>query len=282
MPEQKEPYKIEPNNWFVAKPYGFAFYDRSSGASTPAKRVIWLPISPSNIQTTTPMATNVITTLYGIVEEHSEIRHYDIVISGTTGIAPKHIGFLNEKENKVNSSSASTISSGRSSFDLGSKVPVAAAFIDSITDLASVDKANESGVDPLQTGYYAFHKLYQFFLMYKEDTAGRKPDNTKEVTKRKRHPLTFLNYKDNIQYDCAPTTFSLVRSAENPMLYNYSIVLRAYNLKTITSDNAAEDIFKIAEDLGLFGGLSSGETDSDVFAEFSDAASAVGSFLGGL
>src|SRR5665213_1438313 len=77
-----EPYEVTSTNWYKSLPYGFAFFDIGSKASDNAKSTIWLPISPNNITTTTNFATNVITTLYGVVEEHSEVRFYDITISG--------------------------------------------------------------------------------------------------------------------------------------------------------------------------------------------------------
>lgn len=288
MADKKVPYKIEPENWFKAKPYGFAFYDRSSSdkKDAPAKRTVWLPISPQNIQVTTPMATNVITTLYGVVEEHSEVRYHEITISGTTGISPKYVGYLDStsvpKAGKDKKMTSDQISSGRLSFDLGSKVPAFGTFIDSVTDLAGATPTNESGLDVTKTGYYAFHKLYQFFLLYKEDTAGNKPNATKTTIKRKRHPLTFLNYKDNIQYDCVPLVFNLTRSATDPMLYNYTIQLRAYNLDTIVSSNDAKSFLEAADQLGLFANTGAESSASDDFADIADLAGAVGSFLGGL
>jgi len=283
MADQEEPYKIEPNNWFSAKPYGFAFYDRSSGVVSAPKRTVWLPISPSNIQVSTPMATNIITTLYGVVEEHSEVRYYDITISGTTGIAPKYIGYPESKTVKNEDDDVAPISRGRTAFDIGEKIPFLSTFIDQISSLAIAKEENIKGTDDKQTGYYAFHKLYQFFLMYKQDTAGSKPDSTESALKRKRHPLTFLNYKDNVQYDCVPLVFNLTRSADNPMLYNYTIQLRAYNLKTIVSNRVTDSFLLSADKLGLFGGTgSSDKSKSDKFADIADLASAVGSFLGGL
>jgi len=55
-----------------------------------------------------------------------------------------------------------------------------------------------------------------------------------------KHPLQFLNYKDGNQYDVAPVNFVLTRSIESPMLYNYTIQLKAYNLRSI--NKAATDV----------------------------------------
>jgi hypothetical protein len=42
-------------------------------------------------------------------------------------------------------------------------------------------------------------------------------------------PLYFVNWKDDECFSCVINTFSLTRSAENPMLYMYEIHMRAYS-----------------------------------------------------
>ena len=106
----------------------------------------------------------------------------------------------------------------------------------------------DSGINPKTSGYLAFHNLYRFLLLYKQDAAGL-------ITNKPyaRHPLTFLNYKDNLQYDCAIMKFDLKRSATQPMLYNYTIIMRAYNLKTIGSGLEAGAVGDKLSELGLDG-----------------------------
>jgi hypothetical protein len=79
-------YKVESQNWYSAKPYGFKMNTRDGATFT-----MFLPISPSNLNISTNFATNLIPTLYGTIEEHSEVRYYDITIEGTTGMAPKFV-----------------------------------------------------------------------------------------------------------------------------------------------------------------------------------------------
>jgi len=227
-------YTTNPNNWYKALPYSFMFTDRNGNSTT-----VHLPILPSNISTITHFATNVVTSLYGIIEEHSEVRFYDITISGTTGITPRFIADID---------SVSTISAtGRESFkysaaiDLGGFLPEITNTINQVRNMAdNIGQAvkgtdNNSGVTPAETGYTAFHNLFKSFLKYKNDAAG--------VTSQipiKQHPIQFMNYKDSIKYDCAPLNFTLTRSAENPMLYNYNIKLRCYNLRGIDSNDGLE------------------------------------------
>ena len=275
----QDQYTIKPGNWYQSLPYGFAFYGKDTGKGAPAKKTVWLPIAPNNLQITTPMATNIITTLYGIVEEHSEIRYHDIVITGTTGMMPKYIGYPEDNKQLKDISSP-----GRTSFELGHPAynfPFLGGFIEAVGNLVEATEngpKNKTGTNELQTGYYAFHKLYQFFLAYKADTAGEKPTTTATQTpKRKRHPLTFLNYKDNTQYDCTPVTFNMVRSVDDPMLYNYTIILKAYNLKTISS-NEETDAF--LADAARFG-IGVNDKEQPDFSDIADIAGRAGALLGG-
>src|SRR5690349_19439102 len=87
-------YSLESQNWYSAKPYGFKASLRDGRTV-----VMFLPISPSNLTISTNFATNLIPTLYGTVEEHSEIRYFDITIEGTTGMAPKFVApYIGGKE----------------------------------------------------------------------------------------------------------------------------------------------------------------------------------------
>lgn len=118
-------------------------------------------------------------------------------------------------------------------------------------------KPHESGITLSSTGYYAFHKLYLFFNDYKKNimknaeppsldlsvdgalnaVAGAVPGGKAILDavnkKNPTTPLSFINYKDNNKYSCIINKFTLTRDIANPMLYNYSIQLRGYNLQPI-------------------------------------------------
>ena len=79
-------------NWYRQRPYAFRFTNRNGVANT-----FYLPIAPSNITINTHFATNVITTMYGTVEEHSEQRYYDITIAGTTAMMPRYYKLIEEQ-----------------------------------------------------------------------------------------------------------------------------------------------------------------------------------------
>lgn len=240
-------YEIIHNNWYTAKPYGFRFTPRDGKQST-----MFLPISPSNLTISTNFATNLIPTLYGTVEEHSPVRYYDIVIEGTTGMAPKFIEEGNQNKKPKLGRASFEISQGLSNI-AGGFFSKTLGLVDQIKNKASelisgVPKA-QTGIFLDQTGYLAFHNLYIFLLKYKKDAAG--VDGSTKI--REKHPLTFFNYKDNNEYDVVVKNFTLRRSAENPMLYYYQITLRGYNLRSADSKDVADQTADRLAALGLDG-----------------------------
>jgi hypothetical protein len=260
-------YEPLPDNWYKSQPYAFKAQRDKGQIYT-----FYLPISPKNLNITTHFATNVITTLYGTVEEHSEQRYFDIVISGTTGFAPQFVSEV--KSNKVGPPSSvsakSLTQSGRKRYNdisistaLGGFFPKTSAKLEQVLNQAgSVAKAisgsnrHEVGVFNNTSGYIAFHNLYKFLLEHKRSassgTALSKKDFKDSMSPGKgvNSPLQFVNYKDNNQYSCVVQRFVLERSADNPMLYNYTINLRAYDLRPIAKDQPPE-LRNRFKDLGL-------------------------------
>jgi hypothetical protein len=262
--------KYEPisKNWYKQLPYTFAFTNKNN-------QTTWfnLPISPSNINITTHFATNVIATMYGTVEEHSEQRYFDITISGTTGMGPK---YYREKSDPLGESDKLADSDKKGAKRLGFE-PQSKLFgnlggfarrsrdllnktLESASGVAGILKPDDaviSGIADDANGYVAFHNFYLFLLKYKKDVAS--PNIS-----RQGHPLQFINYKDNNQYDVSITNFQLTRDQRSPMLYNYNITMRAYNLRN------ADRVLKAAglslSDVGL------GGVETSAFAKLSNGA----------
>jgi len=266
-------YQPKSQNWYSAQPYGFKLTQRDNSIFT-----MFLPINPSNLTITTNFATNVIPTLYGTVEEHSEVRYYDISIEGTTGIAPRYV-----VPSKSSPSDAYTASSpGRLSFPISEGISSALGgffaqtlgtiqkIAQTASDLINGAPKPKRGFDDAVSGYMAFHNLYRFLLQYKKDAAGEA--GLKGV--RKDHPLVFFNYKDNNQYNVAVEKFVLRRTAADPMLYFYSIQLRGYAL----DDTVGDIIDNIGERYGVLG--VDGVKDSSLFSKMKNLSSGVKSIVG--
>lgn len=283
---KKGTYTIAAANWYTAKPYGFKATFKNGGTA-----VMFLPINPNNLTITTNFATNVIATLYGTVEEHSEVRYYDITIAGTTGIAPRFVAPEVKLGGDVDPGAAynSTRRTGRSSFEVvNSLVPSAGGFFSKTIALANqtlnkaVDLVNgaplaKSGLDPNNSGYVAFHNLYRFLLQYKKDASGTSGTGGT----RSKHPLVFFNYKDGNQYDVAVRGFTMTRSVDNPMLYNYTIQLRGYNLQSSNRKEINEDLQKRLADLGL-NGVDGSSLLGDIKTASSKVKGIIGSLVGGI
>ena len=275
---QVERYEIRKENWYQALPYGFRRFTRSG-----LMQSIYLPISPENITIVTHYATNVITTLYGTVEQHSEQRYFDITIEGTTGMAPTYpdtftTGGTAEKSYRASfhvtdKNWGSASAGGFFASTLGRYNRIA----NKAQDLIS-PQVNETGINLYNTGYAAFHRLYKFFQEYKIDTAGL--EATKQ-RKKGKHPLTFLNYKDNNQYQCALTGFTLKKSANDPMMYRYSIVLRAYNLAPLSMPTVGQSYKDRLRALGL-DGVKGSSILGDIKKTVGGAKDILGAAAGGL
>jgi hypothetical protein len=280
----KNTYTISEQNWYTAKPYGFKARFKNGGSA-----VMFLPINPNNISITTNFATNVISTLYGTVEEHSEVRYYDITISGTTGMAPRFVSPDLKESGDVDPGAAysSVRRKGRSTFSVANSLSAGGFFAKTLgianqikqkaADLLDGGPKAKTGISPDNSGYVAFHNLYRFLLQYKKDASG----TSGKGGTRKHHPLTFFNYKDNNQYDVAVRGFTMVRSADNPMLYNYTIQLRGYNLQTSNRKAIDEDLTKRLEDLGL-SGVDGSSLLGNIKSISSQAKGIIGSFVGGI
>lgn len=240
-------------NWYRQRPFAFIFTNQKGKTNT-----FYLPIAPSNININTHFATNVITTMYGTVEEHSEQRYYDITIAGTTAMIPRYYKVVEDQTADPTSGNM-----GRSGFAVKSSFSdIAGGFfkrtlsilentINQATDLFGGSDKPSTGVDLKKTGYVAFHNFYKFLLAYKKDTASAGIRKTKPGISA--HPLRFVNYKDNNQYDVSVKEFQLTKDSGDPFLYNYNIVLRAYNLRSADTQEFAPDITNRKEELGLDG-----------------------------
>lgn len=250
-----QPYNTPASNWYKALPYGFKFTTRYGKSY-----MFYLPINPENIRITTHWGTNVVPTLYGTIEEHTEQRYFDIILSGTTGFAPRHVasfeaGGASEKTpgrlSYANDTSGVGIDPGAAGGFFQKTIGAINQTLETVNSMAENFKGVQvqSGINPNTSGYLAFHNFYRFLLAYKSDAAG--VGNSR--VSRKKHPLNFVNYKDNQIYDCAVLRFDLTRDAADPMLYKYQIVLRGYNLRAPQDGAPDAKLQDRLADLGLDG-----------------------------
>jgi len=210
-----------------------------SGASSDSVFSVVLPISPSNISVSTPVASNLTVTLNGIDEKHNGAPLRNITISGTTGVAPFRLDKYGRSGQPQNQSVleqlgrdlfANTIQSlnnlgnainGRendSLLDTSLLTPPTPAAEDSVRNLdKQINDSFGSGV--YGTGYWHFHKLVKFVDKYLE---------RKKQKQFKDEYLVFAMEKDELYYQCSLRDFSF-QKRPGTLEYDYTITLTAYN-----------------------------------------------------
>ncbi|CAM6003882.1 unnamed protein product [Sphagnum balticum] len=86
---------------------------------------------------------NVIPTLYGTVEEHSDVRYYDIVIEGTTGMAPKFVkpgfsGSVVSPDDATDVTYAALQQSGRAAYPISNVGALGGFFSNTISQISNI------------------------------------------------------------------------------------------------------------------------------------------------
>lgn len=220
-PRVSTPYQIKYENWYKTIPYALRIVDLNANGELLNQMRFFFPVNPESININTPFAAVVTPTIGGVVQEHSGAVFYNITISGTTGVTPDldhSTGVPRNPENETRNtaSTGSVIPAGIAGGFGASTINAINSAVSAITGTSSkmVDgKRNRT------SGYTAFHMLYKFIWLYH----FAKSNGAKQQ-------LRFINYKDNNQYDCVVTNFTLSRDKSQPHLYRYSIQLKAWKL----------------------------------------------------
>lgn len=169
--------------------------NNSQSVSDSGGQDFFLQIPPQSLQQKEIFANQIQATRRGVIVETEGVVFRDIVLQGTTGIFPGQRGSANNE---------------RPNFSDFTKPPEPATGV-------SKDKGRStaSGVSTI-SGYEEFIRLRQFFLKYARD----KVDADGNLF------LIFINEKDRQQLIVEPLEFNMIRNAQNPMTYEYRIVLK--------------------------------------------------------
>jgi hypothetical protein len=101
-----------------------------------------------------------IPTLYGTVEEHSDVRYFDIVIEGNTGIAPRFTGIANSGVADVQYNYLKQPGRAKQDLAVSSSVPLGGFFSNTISQVQNLlnqaGKATSAFSDtpPIESGIY--------------------------------------------------------------------------------------------------------------------------------
>jgi hypothetical protein len=266
-PQQKTPYQIRFGNWYKTIPYALRIvnFGNTSNASSPGSvggaiaaaqalggngppppesnlpMFYFFPVNPESISINTPFATVVTPTIGGVVQEHSGAVFYNITINGTTGVLPEldhstgiprntteDLRPLGKPATLINANALGGFGQGA----INAINSIAAAITGTSSKLVS-------GKNHRNAGYTAFHVLYKFIWLYH----FAKSNGAKQQ-------LRFMNYKDNNQYDCVVTNFTLNRDKGRPHLYQYSIQLKGWKLATANAQPSFTNADRL-KNLGL-------------------------------
>jgi len=219
-PRLTTPYQIKYENWYKTIPYALRIVNLAENNSTGQMR-FFFPVNPDSLNINTPFAAVVTPTIGGIVQEHSCPVFYNISISGTTGIIPDldhstGVSRNPQKETRPNVDSGSVIPTNALG---GFGASTINAINSAVSAIAGTSSKMVDGTRNRTSGYTAYHMLYKFIYLYHL----AKSEGSK-------HQLRFINYKDNNQYDCVVTNFTLSRDKGSPHLYRYSIQLKGWKL----------------------------------------------------
>ena len=220
-PVDRKSTAIDGKRWNELHQYSFSINVAGKDGKTPPKanKDFPLQLAPQSISISTPFAISAVATNAGILEENNGVVFRTISISGTTGLYP-----LREVAKPVAQGSSGSFKSSLTS-GTASAVKTATA--------ATPSNQKNAKIQLEDTGYYQFWALNNFLVDYAEQK--KKKDGT---LKR----LVFNCPKDNISYVCTPVAFNMSRNAGNPLLYNYSITLRSWDVTTDTG--TADPAFK--------------------------------------
>lgn len=255
-PRVSTPYQIVYQNWYKTIPYAlriekgevletFKVGNLKMLASmdlAPSNPIMYFfPINPESVSIGTPYAVNITPTLGGVVEEHSGAVFYNITISGTTGVLPE-TDFSsgvprNAQDLRPTAAKDGLIPDGA----LGGFGAGAIASVNSIVStLMGTSSKMVDGKRNVKSGYTAYHVLYKYIWLYHFTKANGA-----------KHNLKFINFKDNNQYNVAVQNFQLTRDKGRPHLYQYTITMRAWNLKTMDGQATFGDPADRVKALGL-------------------------------
>lgn len=182
---------------------------------------IALDIPPQSLQFSNPFAINVSATNDGILEEHNGIVFRNITISGNTGVYTKRGLQISSEKSTANAILSTLFPSAINAFG---------ALSDQLKKVNGNKPVNTISGDnddmAVNGGAASFWRLHNFFIAYAELKKRKINQNVR---------LVFGCPKDGIEYVCTPLSFDWKRSATDPLIYNYSIQLKAWDISNSIS-----------------------------------------------
>lgn len=225
--DQSHPYQL-----LVVEAQGNGVYRRKAGVGW----TYTLPIPPESLNFTMPFAINTTATMSGgVVEEHNAAPFRMIDISGTTGV------LFGKGEAKTPTSSTFVESVFAGSIAAADRTRTAASNLSPNNQAATppnlINKSEFLDLNSFGklTGFYQL-KLLQYMLeAYAE---------LKKTPEGRNARLAFAMHKDQSVYLVTPISFSVPRTAQQPLEYPFHLSLKAWK-RIKLSEGSGEIIQKI-------------------------------------
>jgi hypothetical protein len=247
-------------NWYQV--YGYQFQVDAYGV----KYYFTLPIPPQTISISPVIPSKITPTMGGVVEEHSAVTFWQINMAGTTGVGVSRrdgdelnrkymagqfreilstTGLLAGKFNELNKSINKIGGLIDGAINTVTNFTEAKNPLDAISAVSGgvVGTVNNALLPPLpysssavkqeSNGFTEAQELQRFFYAYQKLKADA-PGNVS---------LHFVNYKTNQKWRVAVKNFSLQQSANEPMLYKYSISLQGWDCVAPSEEPGLEKAF---------------------------------------
>jgi len=213
-----------PYSFYVGEASGPGSVSKVSSPDPMSISEVVLNLPPQALSVQVQFASSVAATNRGVLEENNGVVFRTINITGTTGIYPNRPTSGRPAPSRWKDIANAVAPAFTTALSKAVK-----DWKNTIGDKTPPNKANNKMTDKeLQgTGYYQFWLLHNFFIEYAEM-------KKKGYSNRR---LVFACPKDNIAYICTPLAFDLRRDSANPMLYRYSISLRAWDIVSYTATN---------------------------------------------
>lgn len=181
----------------------------------------YLPLAPSNISMTVPVATAIAVTMKGITEDNNAAPVRQIVISGETGVwhtsqpqgssnstVSNTLDYLFKNTIQAANNVANAVNKTVAAFSGNPQATSGPLNYDNPTDAATIN----------QSGYWSFHNMIRFLDFY---------ITNKKTRAGKDMRFTFQMHKDQMYYDCILTGYNWQKIAGTTE-YSYTINLTAY------------------------------------------------------
>jgi hypothetical protein len=243
-------YKIFAYQFKVVRPGGTPYY-------------YTLPIPPQAYECKPIIPSKVTPTIGGVTEENSAVTFWLINMSGTTGISASRAEGDEKTRKQVAGKFRETISTtgllSGTFANIDRIINKAVGVLDTAGNIiqafddknptpglntisgatgevvGAVNNAllpplpySASAVNGVTNGFTEAEELQKFFYIYQK-LKSENPDD---------YNLYFINYKTNQQWRVIVKSFSLQKSAQNPMLYRYGISLQGWDVTPSSSDPA--------------------------------------------